>query len=134
VVSHWSTKFDWRAQEAKLNQLPQFIFKIGDIDLHYLHVLAKGGQGRPLLLSHGWPGSIFEFMDLIPRLTDPERFGGSSDDAFTVGFHVVAVQIPLTSLADDVAATKRAIALQDGPVILAGHSYGRSHYRCSSDY
>jgi len=84
LVSHWSTKFDWRAQEAKLNQFPQFTVKIGDIDLHYLHVLAKGGQGRPLLLSHGWPGSIFEFMDLIPRLTDPERFGGSSDDAFTV--------------------------------------------------
>jgi pimeloyl-ACP methyl ester carboxylesterase len=84
LVSYWSTKFDWRAQEEQLNQFPQFRVKIGDIDLHYLHVPAKNGAGRPLLLSHGWPGSIFEFIDLIPRLTDPERFGGGSADAFTV--------------------------------------------------
>jgi pimeloyl-ACP methyl ester carboxylesterase len=84
LVSYWSTKFNWRTQEDKLNQFPQFTVKIGDIDLHYLHVPAKTGDGRPLLLSHGWPGSVFEFIDLIPRLTDPERFGGRSDDAFTV--------------------------------------------------
>jgi microsomal epoxide hydrolase len=84
LVSHWSTNFEWRTQEDRLNQFPQYTAKIGDIDLHYLHVPAKGGNGRPLLLSHGWPGSIFEFVDLIPRLTDPVQFGGSSDDAFTV--------------------------------------------------
>jgi pimeloyl-ACP methyl ester carboxylesterase len=84
LVTYWSTEFDWRAQEEKLNQFPQFTVQVGDIDLHYLHVPAKSGAGHPLLLSHGWPGSIFEFIDLIPRLTEPERFGGSSDDAFTV--------------------------------------------------
>ena len=84
LVSYWQAGFDWRAQEDRLNQFPQYSVTIGDVDLHYLHVPAKGGKGRPLLLSHGWPGSVFEFVDLIPRLTDPERFGGSSDDAFTV--------------------------------------------------
>jgi pimeloyl-ACP methyl ester carboxylesterase len=84
LVTYWSTEFDWRAQEEKLNQFPQFTVQVGEIDLHYLHVPAKSGAGHPLLLSHGWPGSIFEFIDLIPRLTEPERFGGSSDDAFTV--------------------------------------------------
>jgi hypothetical protein len=84
LVAYRSTEFDWRAQEEKLNQFPQFTVQVGDIDLHYLHVPAKRGAGQPLLLSHGWPGSIFEFIDLIPHLTDPERFGGSSDDAFTV--------------------------------------------------
>lgn len=84
LVSHWGTNFDWRAQERRLNRFPQYTVEIDDIVLHYLHVPAKGGKGRPLLLSHGWPGSIFEFDELIPRLTDPERFGGSGDDAFTV--------------------------------------------------
>lgn len=66
LISYWSTQFDWRAQEDIINQFPQFTVKIGDIDLHYLHVPAKTGEGRPLLLSHGWPGSIFEFIDARP--------------------------------------------------------------------
>ena len=84
LVAHWRDRFDWRAQEARLNAWPQFTVPLHGIELHYLHVEGKGPQPCPLLLSHGWPGSVFEFMELIPRLTDPARFGGDPADAFTV--------------------------------------------------
>lgn len=84
LVDYWQHHFDWRAQEARLNAFPQFKVGLDGIDLHYLHVEGKGPKPCPLLLSHGWPGSVFEFMDIIPRLTDPARFGGDPADAFTV--------------------------------------------------
>jgi pimeloyl-ACP methyl ester carboxylesterase len=84
LVSYWKGDFDWRAQEAALNQFPQFKVPLHDIDLHFLHVPGVGPNPYPLLLMHGWPGSVFEFVDLIPRLTDPARFGGDPRDAFTV--------------------------------------------------
>src|SRR5436189_1114074 len=84
LVSYWKDSFDWRAQEAALNELPQFKVALHDIDLHYLHVPGVGPKPYPLLLMHGWPGSVFEFLDIIPRLTDPARFGGDPADAFTV--------------------------------------------------
>jgi pimeloyl-ACP methyl ester carboxylesterase len=84
LVSYWKERFDWRAQEAALNQFPQFKVPLHDIDLHFLHVPGVGPNPYPLLLMHGWPGSVFEFVDMIPRLTDPARFGGDPRDAFTV--------------------------------------------------
>ena len=84
LVPYWADKFDWRAQEAELNAFPQFRVQMPDVDLHYLHVPGKGPAPMPLLLMHGWPGSVFEFLEIIPRLTDPARFGGSPADAFTV--------------------------------------------------
>ena len=84
LVEYWRTAFDWRAQEARLNAFPQFKVPLHDIDVHFLHVPGKGPNPCPLLLMHGWPGSVFEFLDLIPRLTDPARFGGDPADAFTV--------------------------------------------------
>ncbi|BCM83959.1 epoxide hydrolase family protein [Methylobacterium indicum] len=84
LIAYWRDGFDWRAQEAALNAFPQIIHRIGEIDLHCLHVPGQGPDPRPLLLCHGWPGSVFEFLDLIPRLTDPARFGGRPEDAFTV--------------------------------------------------
>jgi pimeloyl-ACP methyl ester carboxylesterase len=84
LVEYWRTAFDWRAQEARLNAFPQFKVPLHDIDVHFLHVPGKGPNPCPLLLMHGWPGSVFEFLDLIPRLTDPARFGGNPGDAFTV--------------------------------------------------
>jgi pimeloyl-ACP methyl ester carboxylesterase len=84
LVAHWRERFDWRAHEARLNAWPQFKVPLHGIDLHFLHVPGKGPNPCPLLLSHGWPGSLFEFMDIIPRLTDPARFGGDAADAFTV--------------------------------------------------
>jgi pimeloyl-ACP methyl ester carboxylesterase len=84
LIAYWGEKFDWRAQEARLNAFPQFKLRLHDIDLHFIHVPGKGPAPCPLLLSHGWPGSVFEFLELIPRLTDPARFGGEAADAFTV--------------------------------------------------
>lgn len=84
LVAYWHDSFDWRAQEAALNGFPQFKVQMPDVDLHYLHIPGKGPSPMPLLLMHGWPGSVFEFLDIIPRLTDPARFGGDPADAFTV--------------------------------------------------
>jgi microsomal epoxide hydrolase len=84
LVEYWRDRFDWRAQEARLNAFPQYKVRLHGIDLHFLHVPGKGPDPHPLLLSHGWPGSVFEFLELIPRLTDPERFGADPADAFTV--------------------------------------------------
>src|ERR1700692_1211251 len=84
LTQYWRNDFDWRAEEAALNAFPQFKVPLHDIDLHYLHVPGVGPSPYPLLLMHGWPGSVFEFLDIIPRLTDPARFGGDPKDAFTV--------------------------------------------------
>jgi microsomal epoxide hydrolase len=84
LVNYWQTSFDWRAQEARLNAFAQFKVPLHGIELHYLHVKGNGPKPYPLLLSHGWPGSVFEFLEIIPRLTDPARFGGDPADAFTV--------------------------------------------------
>jgi len=84
LVEYWRDGFDWRAQEALLNGFPQHKVPLHDIDLHYLHVPGVGPNPTPLLLLHGWPGSVFEFIDIIPRLTYPARFGGDARDAFTV--------------------------------------------------
>ena len=84
LVEHWRTTFDWRKAEARLNTFPQFMVPLHGIDVHYLHVPGKGPDPKPLLLLHGWPGSVFEFLEMIPRLTDPARFGGKAEDAMTV--------------------------------------------------
>jgi microsomal epoxide hydrolase len=84
LVSYWRDDFDWRAQEARLNALPQYRAPLHGIDVHFLHVPGVGPDPCPLLVAHGWPGSVFEFLELIPRLADPARFGGDPADAFTV--------------------------------------------------
>jgi len=84
LVQYWRTGFDWRTEEARLNAFAQFKVPLCGIDLHFLHVPGKGPAPCPLLLLHGWPGSVFEFLELIPRLTDPGSFGGDPADAFTV--------------------------------------------------
>jgi len=84
LLEYWRNDFDWRAQEARLNAFPQYKVRLHEIDVHFLHVEGKGPAPLPLLLSHGWPGSFFEFLELIPMLTDPGQFGGDPADAFTV--------------------------------------------------
>jgi len=84
LVRDWRTRYGWRNTEAELNAWPQFRTTIDGIDVHFLHVEGKGPNPKPLLLSHGWPGSVLEFMKLIPRLTDPARYGDDGADAFTV--------------------------------------------------
>jgi microsomal epoxide hydrolase len=84
LIDYWGKEFDWRHQESQLNALRQYKVALHGIDVHYLHVPGVGPDPKPLLLLHGWPGSVFEFLQIIPRLTDPERFGGRAEDAFTV--------------------------------------------------
>ena len=84
LVEYWRDRFDWRAQEARLNAFRQYMVPIAGIDLHLICEEGKGPDPMPLLISHGWPGSVFEFLELIPMLTDPARHGGDPTDAFTV--------------------------------------------------
>lgn len=70
LIQYWQTNFDWRAQEARLNAFPQFTVPIDGIDLHFIHVRGRGPDPMPLLLSHGWPGSVFEFLKIIPLLQE----------------------------------------------------------------
>jgi len=84
LVDYWRDGFDWRAQERMLNAFRQFTVPLSGIDLHYIHEQGKGPDPFPLLLSHGWPGSVVEFHKVIPMLTDPARFGGDPADSFTV--------------------------------------------------
>ena len=84
LIDYWRTSFDWRTQEAALNRFAQFKVALHGIDLHYLHIKGTGPKPTPLLLMHGWPGSVFEFLDMIPLLTDPAQFGGDPDQSFTI--------------------------------------------------
>ncbi len=84
LIAYWRSGFDWRAQEARLNAFPQVMVPIAGIQMHALHVPGQGPNPMPLVLLHGWPGSVFEFLEIIPRLTDPARFGDDPADAFTI--------------------------------------------------
>jgi microsomal epoxide hydrolase len=84
LIDYLLTRYSWREQEAALNRWPQFMARVEDYDIHFLHVQGSGRNPQPLILSHGWPGSFLEFIASIDRLTRPERHGGSEDDAFSV--------------------------------------------------
>ena len=84
LVTYWRERYDWRVHEARLNRWRQFTVPVRGIDLHFVHEPGVGPAPLPLLLSHGWPGSVAEFERIIPMLTDPARFGGNAADAFTV--------------------------------------------------
>jgi pimeloyl-ACP methyl ester carboxylesterase len=84
LVRYWGTGYDWRKAEAKLNALPQFTTNIDGVDIHFIHVRSKNKNALPVIISHGWPGSVFEQIKLIGPLTDPTAFGGRAEDAFDV--------------------------------------------------
>jgi len=84
LCAYWRDAYDWRKHEAVLNGFRQFTAPVAGIDLHFIHEEGRGPTPLPLLLSHGWPGSVWEFYKIIPMLTDPARFGGDARDAFTV--------------------------------------------------
>lgn len=84
LVQYWIEKFDWRKAEANLNRYPQFLARVGDYDIHFYYVKGHGPKPVPLILTHGWPGSVFEFLEAIGPLSDPASFGGSPEDAFDV--------------------------------------------------
>jgi pimeloyl-ACP methyl ester carboxylesterase len=84
LARYWATEYDWRKVEAKLNALPQFITEIDGLDIHFIHVRSKHEKALPLVVSHGWPGSIIEQLKIIDPLTNPTAHGGSALDAFDV--------------------------------------------------
>jgi pimeloyl-ACP methyl ester carboxylesterase len=84
LARYWATEYDWRRIEAKLKALPQFITEIDGLDIHFIHVRSKHDNALPLIVTHGWPGSIIEQMKIIDPLTNPTAYGGSASDAFDV--------------------------------------------------
>ena len=84
LCAYWINEFDWRKQEAAINRFSQFIAPVEGIDLHFIQEKGDGPSPLPLIISHGWPGSIVEFLDIIQPLAHPQRFGGNEDDAFDV--------------------------------------------------
>src|SRR5437773_59798 len=84
LVRYWGTDYDWRKAEAKLNALPQFMTNIDGVDIHFIHVRSRQPNALPLIITHGWPGSVIEQLKVIAPLTDPTAHGGSAEDAFDV--------------------------------------------------
>jgi pimeloyl-ACP methyl ester carboxylesterase len=90
LASYWAAEYDWRRCEAKLNALPQFKTEVDGLDIHFIHVRSKHANALPLIVTHGWPGSIIEQLKIIEPLTNPTAYGGTAADAF----HVVIPSIP----------------------------------------
>jgi hypothetical protein len=90
LIEYWSTDYDWRRCEAKLNSLPQFRTRIDGLNIYFLHVRSRHENALPIILTHGWPGSVIEFLKVIDPLTNPTAHGGRAEDAF----HVVAPSLP----------------------------------------
>jgi pimeloyl-ACP methyl ester carboxylesterase len=90
IARYWARDYDWRKAEAKLNALPQFITEIDRLDIHFIHVRSKHENALPLIVTHGWPGSVFEQSKIIDPLTNPTAHGGSTSDAF----HLVIPSLP----------------------------------------
>ncbi len=82
LVHYWATGYDWRKAEARLNAFPQFVTKIDGVDIHFIHVKSRHPNALPLIMTHGWPGSVIELLESVGPLTDPTRYGGTPDDAF----------------------------------------------------
>jgi pimeloyl-ACP methyl ester carboxylesterase len=90
LARYWETEYDWRKVEAELNALPQFTTEIDGVEIHFIHVKSEHEDAMPLIMTHGWPGSVIELLDSIGPLTDPTAHGGSAEDAF----HLVLPSLP----------------------------------------
>jgi pimeloyl-ACP methyl ester carboxylesterase len=90
LARYWSDEYDWRRFEAKLNALPQFVTEIDGLGIHFIHVRSPHEDAMPLIITHGWPGSVIEMLEVIGPLTDPTAFGGNAEDAF----HLVIPSMP----------------------------------------
>jgi pimeloyl-ACP methyl ester carboxylesterase len=90
LARYWETDYDWRKAEAKLNALPQFTTEIDGVNIHFIHAMSEHENALPLIMTHGWPGSVIELLETIGPLTDPTAHGGSAEDAF----HLVLPSVP----------------------------------------
>ena len=97
LARYWTTEYDWRQCEARLNALPQFKTEIDGLDIHFIHVTSRHEHALPLIMTHGWPGSVIELLETIGPLTDPTAHGGRADDAF----HLVLPSIPGYGFSDE---------------------------------
>src|SRR6185295_16025745 len=84
LVQYWGSGYDWRKVEAKLNALPQFMTKIDGVDIHFIHIRSRQKNALPVIITHGWPGSVIEQLKIIAPLTEPTAHGGNAEDAFDV--------------------------------------------------
>src|SRR4051794_11125536 len=84
LARYWTSEYDWRKVEAKLNSYPQFITNIDGLDIHFIHVRSKHPNALPIIITHGWPGSIIEQLKVVAPLTDPTAYNGKAEDAFDV--------------------------------------------------
>ncbi|MBL0745690.1 epoxide hydrolase family protein [Chryseolinea lacunae] len=107
LVHYWQNQYDWRAQEAALNKLPQFKVTIDGVSIHFIHAKGKGKNPKPLILTHGWPDSFYRFYKVIPMLTDPASYGGNPDESFDV----VVPSVPGFGFSDKVAHNSDATAV-----------------------
>ena len=106
LAGYWAGDYDMYRVANRLNAYPQFHATIGELGIHFLHLRSPHPDARPLILTHGWPGSVVEFLDVVGPLTDPERFGGHNDDAF----HVVVPSLPGYGFSDKPAAPGVGVA------------------------
>src|SRR5262245_53025623 len=90
LARYWATTYDWRKCEARLNALPQFTTEIDGVEIHFIHVRSRHENALPLIITHGWPGSVIELLETVGPLTDPTAHGGAAEDAF----HLVLPSLP----------------------------------------
>src|SRR5258707_14793287 len=118
LARYWATEYDWRKIEAKMNALPQFISEIDGLDIHFIHVRSKHEHALPLIVTHGWPGSITEQMKIIDPLTNPTAHGPSASDAF----HLVIPSMPGYGFSGKPPSTGRdPIAIERAWIALMKH-------------
>jgi pimeloyl-ACP methyl ester carboxylesterase len=97
LVRYWTSEYDWRKFEAKLNELPQFTTEIDGVEIHFIHIKSRHQNALPLIMTHGWPGSVVELLETVGSLTDPTAHGGSAEDAF----HLVLPSLPGYGFSDE---------------------------------
>jgi pimeloyl-ACP methyl ester carboxylesterase len=111
LARYWTTEYDWRRVEARLNALPQFTTEIDGVEIHFIHVRSRHETALPLIMTHGWPGSVIELLDTIGPLTDPTAHGGSPEDAF----HLVLPSLPGYGFSDE----PTELGWENGPIARA---------------
>ena len=114
LARHWTEQHDWRAVEARLNAFPQFLTEIDGVDIHFLHVRSPHADALPMIVTHGWPGSVVEQLKIIGPLTDPTAYGGSAADAF----HLVIPSLPGHGFSGKPTTTGW------DPIAIAPHGFG----------
>jgi hypothetical protein len=120
LARYWATEHDWRKAEAKLNALPQFTTNIDGVEIHFIHVRSRHEDALPLIMTHGWPGSVIELLETVGPLTDPTAHGGTPEDAF----HLVLPSLPGYGFSGEPAEL--------GWDATASHARGRSSWTASA--